>query len=207
LDKIRVGIVGCGDIARSHLEGYLKNSVQPVAFFDLRREAAEKLAAGLSGARVYSDCRSMMESGEIDAVSICSPPAFHEEAACLALEAGINLLCEKPLAHTVPSAARIVDTAKTSGKTLMTAYRHRFIPAIAKMRQLIGEGRVGPPVLFNNIFCGSAPQMSQKWFSKKDIAGGGSMLDTSSHSVDLFRFLVGEIVDQRALWNRRRSGG
>jgi len=67
---------------------------------------------------------------------------------------------------------------------------------------MVRSGRIGYPVLFNNIFCGPAFHMEGRWFTRKAIAGGGSLLDTNSHSVDLFRFIVGEIADQRAVMHR-----
>ena len=84
----------------------------------------------------------------------------------------------------------------------MPAFRHRFLPAIVALRELVVSGQLGEPVLLNNMFFGPAFKMEGTWFTKKAIAGGGCILDTSSHSVDLFRFLVGEIVEQHAVMHR-----
>jgi len=84
----------------------------------------------------------------------------------------------------------------------MPAFRHRFLPANVAFRKLITDGAIGNPVLFTNMFFGPAFAMEGKWFTKKAIAGGGCILDTSSHSVDLFRFLIGEITEQTGAMHR-----
>lgn len=204
--KIRVGIIGCGGIANAHVDGYRNNGIVPVALADVNPEAAQKLSAKCPGARVFTDYRALINSGRVDAVSVCSPPVAHEAAVVFALKHGIHVLCEKPLAHHPASARRMQAAAKKSKALLMTAFRHRFLPAIVKMRQLIDAGTIGKLVLFQNIFCGPAFGMNKRWFSKKAIAGGGSLLDTNSHSVDLFRYLVGEVAGQHALMHRHLKG-
>jgi len=138
----------------------------------------------------------------VEAVSVCTPPSTHEAVAVYALQRHIHVLCEKPLAHTLESGQRLAEVALKSNGLFMTAFRHRYVPAIAKVKELIDAGRIGELVFVNNIFCGPALGMKDRWFSKKAIAGGGTMMDTSSHSVDIFRFLAGEIVQHRAVTNR-----
>ena len=206
MNTIKVGIIGCGDIAKSHLQGYRNNGVEIVAFADVDLEAAKKLAGGSKHSQNFTDYRDMIKPELVDAVSICVPPCVHEEVAVYALEHGIHVLCEKPLAHSVQSAKNICNTAKKSETLLMTAFRHRFLPAIVKIRQLIDEETIGKLVFFHNVFCGHNFGIKDKWFSKKHIAGGGSLIDTSSHSVDLFRYLVGEVTKQHAVMHRHMEG-
>jgi len=84
----------------------------------------------------------------------------------------------------------------------MPAFRHRFLPAIVALKNVLVSGKVGEIVLFNNVFGGPAFDMEHKWFTNKSIAGGGSILDTNSHSIDLFRFLLGEIIGEKAVMHR-----
>jgi len=196
---IKIGMIGCGNIARAHLRGYQENGAEIVAFTDINHDLAAEFSAKIKNSSCFDNFRKLIDSGTVNAVSICSPPVAHEEAAVYALKHKVHVLCEKPLAHDVESAKRIVAAADRSGALLMTAFRHRFLPAIEKMRGLINDGTIGQPVFFHNIFCGPAPGMRNKWFSKKEIAGGGCLVDTSSHSVDIFRFLIGEIVEQSAV--------
>lgn len=203
MSAFKVGIIGCGGIARAHRDGYRANGIEPVAFMDVNKASAEEMAKDVQDAKVFDTAQELIESGMVNVVSICSPPAFHEEAAVLCLKRNIHTLCEKPLAHSVESGRRITAAAAQSNALCMTAFRHRYLAAMVKIRALLDEGTIGSVVFFNNIFCGHAPGMKDKWFSRKAVAGGGSMLDTSSHSVDLFRFLVGEVVEQHAVTNRR----
>jgi predicted dehydrogenase len=198
---LKVGIVGCGGIARSHVASYQKKGLKISAVTDTSPEAAKKLAQE-TGATIFKDFRDLLDNGKVDLISICTPPVVHEETTCYALGKGIHVLCEKPMAFDIPSAHRIQEAVNQSKAIFMPAFRHRFFPANITMREIIVSGKIGNVVLFNNIFCGPAFDMEKRWFTKKCIAGGGSLLDTNSHSVDLFRFLVGEVASQHAVMHR-----
>ena len=199
---MRVGIVGCGGIARAHVSGYKAAKVQFVGVTDVSREAAGKLAGELNNVTVYDDYRELIDKARPDVVSICTPPAAHEAAAIYALKHDVHVLCEKPMAFDAASARRMEAAVKKSSAQFMPAFRHRFIPGNLLLRKIVASGKIGDVVLFNNIFCGPALGIEHKWFTKKKIAGGGCLLDTNSHSVDLFRFIVGEIVEQKAVMHR-----
>lgn len=202
---IRAGIVGCGGIANSHVKGYLENGAVIAGVVDLNAEVAEKMASE-NNAKVFASFAEMIGSGEVDVISVCTPPVAHEEAAVAALKSGISVLLEKPMANDVESGRAIVAAAKDSKAVLMPAFRHRFLPALQRMKSLMDDGFIGAPVLFQNVFCGPAFAMKDRWFTKKAIAGGGCVLDTSSHSVDLFRFLLGEIVEQKSVTHAHFDG-
>jgi predicted dehydrogenase len=200
MDKnMRVGIVGCGGVARAHAAAFRNNSVFCVGLVDTSAAAAAKLSAELGGVPVCRDYRELIDSIKPDIVSICTPPAAHEEIAVYALQRGVHVLCEKPLAYDLPSAQRIHAAAHASQALLMPAFRHRFFPANIMLRDIVASDEIGDVVLFNNIFCGPDFEMEQKWFTRKAQAGGGCILDTNSHSVDLFRFIAGEIIEQHAV--------
>ena len=199
---IRAGIIGCGNIAKAHADAYRKNNIEIKGFADVERDAAESIAREFEGARCYEDFEAMIGGGEVDVVSVCTPPAAHEKAAVYALANGISVLCEQPLSHSVESARRMVTASEGSEVLLMTAFRHRFLPAIRRIRKLVWTLTIGPVVFFHNTFIGSAFGMKEKWFSQKAISGGGTLMDTSSHSVDLFRYLFGEVVESKAVMHR-----
>lgn len=196
----KVGIIGCGGISRCHVDGYRANGAEVVAVTDVSAEAAEALAKE-TGAAVYPDVPALLASG-VEVVSICTPPVAHEEAAVAALAAGVHVLCEKPIAFDAAAARRMAQAVAGAKAQFMPAFRHRFLPANVAFRTLIADGTIGDPVLFTNMFFGPAFEMEGKWFTKKAIAGGGCLLDTNSHSVDLFRFLIGEIVEQTGAMHR-----
>jgi predicted dehydrogenase len=206
MSTLRFGIIGCGGIARAHLKACQANGATVTAVADTDPEAAAKMAQEAGGAKAFTSADELFAAGLVDAVSICSPPCAHADAAVAALGRGIHVLLEKPIADTVASARRICAVAATSKATLMVAYRHRFLPAIQEIKRAVDAGTIGKPVLFHNTFCGSAFHMKDKWFSQRKISGGGTLMDSSSHSIDLFRYLIGEVTESAALMSRRLEG-
>lgn len=203
--ELYAGIIGCGGIAQSHIKAYNENNIKVVAVTDTNKDAAEKAAKEL-GAVSFPDAETMLKSGKVNIISICTPPCAHEKDAVMALNLGVNVLLEKPQAHTLSSAKNIAKAAEKSKAKLMMAFRHRFIDANCQIKQIIDSGKIGAPVFFENVFCGPAFYMKDKWFSKKEIAGGGCMLDTSSHSIDLFRYFFGEITEQHGVCGHHLPG-
>lgn len=189
----RVGIVGCGGIAKAHQAAYKALNVPITGVTDNNQMAAEAFQAETSSAEVFNSLEALVSSGKVDVISICTPPYAHEEAVRIALKYKIPVLCEKPLALNLEAALRIGGLVDAAQIPVMVAFRHRFLPAIRKMKEL--SAKIGSPILFQNIFCGPAFDMGKKWFSKREIAGGGALVDTSIHSVDLFRFLVGDVQE------------
>jgi predicted dehydrogenase len=194
--NIRIGIVGCGGIAHAHLEGYRSTSrAEVVSVYDVSAKAAAKFAAEC-GAQVAASPAEMAGNG-IEAVSICTPPAFHLAVCQPFLKAGIPILCEKPLEASGRAAARLQAAVHASKTLFMTAYCHRFHPAIIELKKLIDTGTLGKPLFFRNIFAGYF-QLKGNHRANPALSGGGCVIDNCSHAVDLFRFLVGEPTDVQA---------
>lgn len=198
----RVGIVGCGGIGAIHFDSYIAEGLNVVALTDANISAAEKLSEKSAGAVVYKNCKELLDKADVDIISVCTPPVSHEDPVIMSLEHGVNVLCEKPLSYDINSAYKMRDAAKASKVLIMPAFRHRFIAANIKMKEIVSSGKIGDVVEFNNIFGGPAFNMEGKWFTKKEIAGGGCILDTNSHSIDLFRYIVGEVVEQHGVMHR-----
>lgn len=190
-----IGIIGCGTIAAAHLSAYQASSAQVSAVSDISQERAEALATKIGTAAAYTDYLELLDSGKVNAVSICTPPHLHREIAIAALERGIHVLCEKPLAGTLEDSRAIVDAASASQACFQIAFRHRFLPAHQKMSALLASSELGKIVFFENIFGGPAQSISEKWFARRAISGGGVLMDTAIHGIDLFRFYCGEITD------------
>ncbi len=201
---MRIGIIGCGGIARGHVNGYLNAGCSITALADVQEAARTAMAAecGNPAVECFADAAGLLGSGKVDAVSICTPPVAHEAAAIAALQKGIHVLCEKPLAGSIQSAQAVSAAAKASSAVFMMAFRHRLIPANRKIKELLETGAVGAPVMFKNVFGGPSFAMKDRWFTKKSVSGGGCLLDTNAHSVDLFRFFFGEVVEQHAVMHR-----
>lgn len=192
MTALRVGVVGAGTIGHTHLNAYREAGAATVAVTDVDPAAAEAAAAEF-GLTSYPDAATMFSEVDLDAVSICTPPVSHAEVAVQALRAGIPVLCEKPMALTVAECDAMITAAEQSGTLLTVGHCHRFQPQIETMKSLIETGRIGTVLTFRNRFSGPLDRVEARWFSRPDIAGGGVLMDTSVHSIDIFRYLVGEI--------------
>ena len=194
MTALRVGVVGAGTIGRTHLNAYRKAGAIPVAVTD-SDPAAGDAAADEFNLTAYPDAATMFSEAGLDAVSICTPPVGHADAAVLALGLGIPVLCEKPMARTATECDAMIMAAQQGGTLLSVGHCHRFQPHIEAMKSLISAGRIGTVLTFRNRFSGPLDQVESRWFSRAEIAGGGVLMDTSVHSIDIFRYLFDE-VDQ-----------
>lgn len=192
-ETVRVAIVGAGNIARTHLRAYSANRAVVAAIADVDFERA-RLRAEEAGARAYSDYREMLDAESVDAVSICTPPNAHRDVALLALSKRLPVLCEKPLARSVAEGREIAAAVERAGVPFQIGLCHRFHSTVLKMKELIDSAALGRPVAFRNRFATRIPNIQHSWFVDREIAGGGVILDNGVHSVDLFRFLCGEVV-------------
>lgn len=187
---MRVGIIGAGGIAGEHVRGYKRLAdVELVGAADPAGASRQK-AETAWGVPAFATVKELLDTAKPDAVSICSPPKFHADAAVECLERGVAVLCEKPLAFSVAEARRIAEAAECTKTPFMVAFCHRFHPPVMLVKEAIDAGKLGKVKMFRNRF-GGKQDMSQRWFGDPEVAGGGCMMDTSIHSIDLFRFLVG----------------
>ena len=201
--NLKAGIIGCGVIAKSHIAGYKTNEIEVVAVTDMDTDAAKATAKSLNNTvKVFATAKELIDSGKVDVISICTPPVAHADVAAYALKNGVHVLCEKPLAHSLEDAQKIKKATKNSNAKFMVAFRHRYLIAIQQIKKMVDNGDIGIPVMFVNEFGGPSFAMQDKWFCNKTIAGGGCMLDTSSHSVDLFRYFFGEVIEQHAVMHK-----
>ena len=188
----RVAIVGAGRVAAFHLHGYREAGAEVVAVADVDEAAAERRAEPF-GARVYADYREMLDRERPDAVSICTPPFLHAEQLIACARAGVSILAEKPFALTVDEGARMLEAARAAGVVLAVNFAHRFYEPTERVRALLDEGRLGRPITFHVRFGVDYTESTRGWLFRKDRAGGGAFMDTASHGIDLFRYLVGEV--------------
>ncbi len=193
-----LGVIGAGGISNAH-SAAAKDSgglVRIVAVVDPNAQAAAKLAEQ-HGAKAFAstdDLFRAVDGGDLklDGVVLCTPPTVRVEPIRHALQRGIAVLAEKPLASNPEDAARIVEIADAHPATLFgIAYCHRFAPPIVEMKKLVASGKIGRLSRFENAFAFHHPPMAERWMSDPAVSGGGSFIDTGCHSLDLFRYLVG----------------
>lgn len=191
-DRVRVAIVGVG-MGSYHAHGYSKlPNVEIAAFCDIDTERAEKVAARFGVKRIYSDYEAMLAEEKLDAVSVCTPNALHGPVAVAALNAGCHVLCEKPLSVNAVEGAKIVEAARKAKGKFMIGMNNRFRGDTQVLRKYIEAGDLGEIYYAK---CGwirrnGIPGMGS-WFTKKEMAGGGPLVDIGVHALDVTLYLMG----------------
>ncbi len=200
--SFRFGLVGAGAIAQTYGQAFTKSQrCKLVAVADCRPAAARALADA-TGAAAFGDAEAMAEGAALDGVIVCTPPATHRPVCCDLLARGLHVLCEKPLALDSASARAMIDAAEARGLVFTMASKFRYVPDVARARDLIAAGLIGEVVLFENVFTGRV-DMTRRWNSDPRISGGGVLIDNGTHSVDVTRFFLGELAEIQAMEGHR----
>jgi predicted dehydrogenase len=198
MDPLRVGILGTGWMATEHRRFLTAVADAPlVAVCDLDRERAEAFAGG-TGARVYSDWRDMLDREDLAALFVCVPPLAHREPAVTALDLGLPVYLEKPIARTAEDAAAIVAAAQRSGTVCAVGYQWHALDLLDDLSQVLAGQDIG-------LLVGASigPTLSRPWFLDRR-AGGGNLLERGSHHLDLARTVAGEVGSVQAAAGRVR---
>ncbi|SCN41946.1 Gfo/Idh/MocA family protein [Bacillus wiedmannii] len=202
MNILKVGVIGCGSIAQyRHLPEYEANPyVQVVAVCDSNKKRAKEVA-NKYGVNMYTDYNELINCEELDAVSVCTPNDLHASISIVALQSGIHVLCEKPMATSKKDAEMMIEAAEKSGKKLMIGHNQRFVTSHQKAKQLIENGEIGKIYSFRTAFGHSGPENwsvdgKESWFFKKDEAFLGAMGDLGVHKADLIRYILNEEITE-----------
>ncbi len=189
MEKVRIGIIGCGGIANGkHMPSLSKlPTVEMVAFCDLIEERARKAAAdyGAEGAMVCTDYRELLARKDIDVVHVLTPNRQHSTITVDALEAGKHVMCEKPMAINSAEAKKMLDAAKRTSKKLTIGYQNRFRQECMYLKKLIEAGELG------DIYFARAMAVRRRgvptWgvFLDAENQGGGPLIDIGTHALDM----------------------
>ncbi|HEY2386241.1 MAG TPA: Gfo/Idh/MocA family oxidoreductase [Candidatus Binatia bacterium] len=199
---MRFGLIGLGRAGGVHFDSFKHVEGSDVTAVCDPSPVARKRARDL-GIRTYTNPDVMLEAGELDAVVIAAPPADHTELAIKCLEAGLHVLCEKPLSLTTWDAMKMLQTAQRRRRTLLLATKFRHVPELAQARELMAAGKIGDPVAFEVSFC-SPVDMSKRWNCQRSRAGGGVIIDNGCHAFDIVSYLFGTVTWVQA--NLHKSG-
>jgi predicted dehydrogenase len=192
LKPVRVGVVGLGGIGVRHARLLAELSeAEVVAVAELDESRREAMAREL-GVAAYADWSDLLESESPEALLVSTPPAVHAEPTVAALEAGVDVFVEKPLARTASDAAAIVAAAERTGRVCAVGYQWRAIDLLPTVRDLLADQE---PALVIGASLG--PTRARSWFLDH-AAGGGILLELASHDIDLHRAVAGEIVAVQA---------
>ncbi len=188
--KLRGALIGYGWIARhGHVPHYqATDEVTLVAVADPVLACRTQAAHDFPGIRCYNDAASLLAAEkDLDFVDICTPPCWHAEYAIAALEQGLHVLCEKPLATSTAQATAMLQAAEKAGKVLLPCHTYKHAPVVRAVRKLLDEDRIGKVHLvtlqtFRNTHAKGIPDWNTDWRREFRYSGGGIAMDHGSHT-------------------------
>jgi predicted dehydrogenase len=197
--KLRFAIVGCGRIAQRHAEHIAAKAVL-VAVCDIDPEKAEFLAKQYGVRAYYSLERLLQEESGLDVISVCTPNGLHAEHSIQALNHGVNVLCEKPMALTVAECGRMLMAAEKNNRRLFAIKQNRYNPPVAAVKKLIDEGRLGAihSIQLSCFWNRNEAYYADSWKGTLKL-DGGTIYTQFSHFIDLLYWMVGDVEEVKAM--------
>lgn len=203
MEQIGWGVLGCGDITDKRAAPAI--AAQPasrlVAFHSRSADQARAFSERHGAARWTTSRAELLADPEVDAVYVATEHYRHCEDVLAAAEAGKHVLCEKPLATSVADGRRMIEVCRANGVALQVAYYRRYYPKMLRMKELLDSGAIGTPV-YAHIHLSSrlAPEAitPANWRLDAERSGGGNLVDTGSHRLDLLCWLLGEPAEVAA---------
>ena len=199
MEKLRWGLIGCGDIAQKRVAPALRDleNCELVAVSRARAELAEAFAEQFGAKKWYADWQALIADAEVNAVYVATPVNLHAAQTVVAAEAGKHVLCEKPMAMGVGECDHMIAACQANGVKLGVAYYRHFYPVIARIKAILASGEIGQAVIAQiNAFEFFNPQPGHPryWFVKQEQAGGGPMFDFGCHRIEVLLHLFGPIA-------------
>jgi len=210
MKELNVAIIGYKFMGKAHSNAW-KNVTH---FFDVPFKPVLKVACGRTKEgvqefadrwgwqEVETDWKKVVERDDIDIIDISVPPGLHHEIAIAAAKAGKHIFCEKPISTTADEALEMFEAAEKAGVVHYLNHNYRRCPAVMLAKQMIDEGKLGKIYHWRGCYLQSwlmDPNFPLTWHLQKNMAGSGASGGINSHSVDLARFLVGEIKSVAAM--------
>jgi predicted dehydrogenase len=206
----RLGFLGVGWIGRHRLEAVAATGMAEIAAVADRDGAATAEALQSAPDALTVDSLDDLVSMDLDGVVIATPSGLHAEQAIAALECGLAVFCQKPLARTAAETRTIIDAARRADRLLSVDLSYRFVSGVPQMRRLVQSGALGrvyaADLTFHNAYGPDKP-----WFYDPELAGGGCVIDLGTHLADLalwmFDYPEFEHVDSRLFRQGRPIDG
>ena len=192
MEKVKIALVGAGNIANTHLASYQKvPNAEIYAICDINENRLNETADKFGISRRYTDIDTMLsELPELDAVDVCTWNNAHAACSIQALNAGKHVLCEKPMAFNTRQAEQMRQAAERNNKLLMIGYVLRFSDEVRIAKDFVDKDFLG------DIYYAKAQYVRRHgnpggWFADKERSGGGPVIDLGVHVIDLTRYLMG----------------
>ncbi|HEX8200444.1 MAG TPA: Gfo/Idh/MocA family oxidoreductase [Isosphaeraceae bacterium] len=203
MERVRTALIGCGKVGGIHAVALtaLPES-QFVAVCDASRERAESFATQY-GTRAFTDVGALLRDSGAEALVIATPHPLHAEPAIRAVQAGLHVLVEKPMAARLDDCDAMLAAARKAGTILGVVSQRRFCGPVLRMRAAIEAGQIGTPALgvasmFN--WRDEAYYRSDPWRGRWDTEGGGVLVNQAPHALDLLQWFLGPIAEISGTW-------
>lgn len=207
---VKAAVIGCGDVSTVHFGAIAKlDDVELVAVCDTDpgRLAAAVAAYGVPG---FADHLSLLAEQEPDVVHISTPHDQHAALAADCLERGVNVIVEKPLAHTLEEGRRLIEAAARSSAKIAVCFQNRYNAPVQAMHALLSSGELGAVLGASATVMwqrSAGYYLSRPWRGSWAGGGGGLMMNQAIHTVDLLQWLVGDVVSLNGNASTRFLGG
>lgn len=194
--KIRIGLIGCGGIAHSHLGRLMSiREAKVVAVADPNEQNIERLREAFpraSDVGVFPDYVQMLDSTDLDAVEILTPHALHFEQIMESLGRGLHVLVEKPMVCTVEHAKEVVAKSEQSSRIVLVSYQRHYQPQFRYIRDVIHSGELGNVQFISALQCQEWLDGTRNtWRQDPSLSGGGQLNDSGSHLLDIILWTTG----------------
>lgn len=192
MEKVRIGIIGTGSISEAHIHGYKSmEHVEVVAACDLDEAKVKRYAKKHNIPHTFTDYNELLKMERLDAVSVTTWNNSHAPISIAAMQAGKDVLCEKPLAMNAEEAKEMVRVSEETGQLLMVGFVRRFESNAQYIREAVANDELG------QIYYAKTGYMRKwgnpgGWFCDKKRSGGGPVIDLGVHVIDLIRYLTGK---------------
>ncbi|NUP99218.1 MAG: Gfo/Idh/MocA family oxidoreductase [Armatimonadetes bacterium] len=203
MDTIRHAIVGCGGIGPFHSTAIaeIPNSVLAYAC-DIIPERADALAAKIDGCQAVYDLDALLARNDVDLVHVCTPSGMHAEQAIAVLEAGKNVITEKPMDVTTAACDKLIAVAEASSGKATCIFQNRFLNLTEKVKQAVDKGLLGKLTMgdaYIKWFRTQAYYDSGDWRATWELDGGGCLMNQGVHYVDLLQWYMGPVQSVYAI--------
>ncbi|WP_185819962.1 Gfo/Idh/MocA family protein, partial [Salibacterium salarium] len=190
MSQLKMGFIGVGGIAQDrHLPSFAHTEgVELTAVQDMNDERARQVASVFDIPYVVKDYTELFKM--VDAVTISTPNKFHSEIAVAALDAGVHVLCEKPMAMSTAECEAMIEAANRNDRHLSIGYHYRYTPEAKVAKELMENGEIGDPLVTRVQAMRRRKVPGWGVFTNKDLQGGGSMIDFGCHLLDLALWLL-----------------
>ncbi len=210
--KIRTGIIGCGGITHYHLRNMLKDKqTEIVVLCDPSQKSLESIAGvfeaeGMDVPPSRTDLTQVLMDFDLDAVLIATPHALHHDHTSACLEAGVDVLLEKPMVVNTEEALSLIKTRDTTGQTLVIAFQGSLSPLVRQASAGLLDQRYGELLSVSaTVWQNWGPNTSGTWRQKPALSGGGFIFDTGAHMLNTVADLVNQAFVEVAAWMDNRG--